>query len=117
MPYTEAYKPLDDYHDKTEINSILTELENVIQSRINNTVNKVYPVGSVYMSINNTNPQVLFGGEWERIENSLIVGGGSTINNYYWDNNSKSMILDYGDSDAEEQDISQLHLYMWKRTR
>lgn len=116
LPYTEAYKPLVDYNDKEEISDLLSELEEIIQARIDDNINKVYPIGSVYMSINNTNPKYLFGGEWERIENSLIVGGGSTINNYYWDSSSKSMILDYGDSDAEEQDMSQLHLYMWKRT-
>ena len=116
LPYTEAYEPLENYHDKAEIEEILDGLEEIIQSRINDTVSQVYPVGSVYMSINNTNPQVLFGGEWERIENNLIVGGGSTINNYYWDSSSKSMVLDYGEPDSDEQDISQLHVYMWKRT-
>lgn len=34
-------------------------------SYINNLLNTIYPVGSIYMSVNNTNPSTLFGGTWE----------------------------------------------------
>ena len=34
---------------------------------------KVYPVGAVYMSVNNTDPGTLFGGTWGQIQNSLGV--------------------------------------------
>ena len=33
-----------------------------------------YPVGAVYISIENVSPQVLFGGEWERIEGRFLLG-------------------------------------------
>lgn len=40
------------------------ELENI---RVNSTTlsKLIYPVGSIYMSVNSTNPQYLFGGTWE----------------------------------------------------
>lgn len=44
-------------------------------------LNLAYPIGSVYLSINNTNPGTLFGGIWRRIEGFyLYAGSDSTLN-------------------------------------
>ena len=40
-------------------------------------VDLVYPVGSIYMSVNGTNPGTLFGGTWERLEDRFLLGAGS----------------------------------------
>lgn len=37
----------------------------------------IYPIGSIYMSISNTNPGVLFGGAWEQITGRFLLGAGS----------------------------------------
>lgn len=34
----------------------------------------IYPVGSIYMNVNNTNPSLLFGGTWEQIRGKFLVG-------------------------------------------
>lgn len=35
---------------------------------------QIYPVGSIYLSVNATNPSVLFGGTWEQIKGKFLVG-------------------------------------------
>lgn len=40
--------------------------------------NKIYPVGSIYMSVNSTDPSELFGGEWERIRDKFLLACGDT---------------------------------------
>lgn len=48
--------------------------------------NKLYPIGSIYMSVNATNPAELFGGTWEQIKGRFLVGTGSNDANTtdYW---------------------------------
>ena len=40
--------------------------------------NMVYPVGSIYMSVNNVSPGTLFGGTWERIQDTFLLSAGSS---------------------------------------
>ena len=48
--------------------------------KVNNTniFDLIYPVGSIYMSINSTSPKVLFGGTWERIIGRFLFGCGDS---------------------------------------
>jgi len=39
---------------------------------------KIYPVGSIYMSVNSTNPGTLFGGTWTQIQNRFLLACGSS---------------------------------------
>lgn len=41
-------------------------------------LSKIYPVGSVYMSVNNTSPASFLGGTWERIQDRFLLGAGSS---------------------------------------
>lgn len=41
-------------------------------------VNIVYPIGSIYMAVNSTNPQTIFGGTWERIQDRFLIGAGNS---------------------------------------
>ena len=37
----------------------------------------MYPVGSIYISVNSTSPQTLFGGTWEAIQGKFLLGQSS----------------------------------------
>jgi hypothetical protein len=41
----------------------------------------MYPIGSVYISVNNTNPQVLFGGTWVQVKDRFLLGCGDMYSN------------------------------------
>ena len=41
-------------------------------------VDLIYPVGSIYMSVNVTNPKKLFGGTWERIQGRFLLGASNS---------------------------------------
>ena len=64
----EIYVAATDY---TSIDSRLTTLEN-------NYISNIYPVGSIYIGVNNTNPGTLFGGTWVSFgEGRTLVGVGT----------------------------------------
>ena len=39
---------------------------------------KIYPIGSIYMSVNSTSPATLFGGTWEQIKDTFLLASGDT---------------------------------------
>ena len=43
------------------------------------SISDIYPVGSIYMSVNNINPSTLFGfGTWEQIKDTFLLSAGDT---------------------------------------
>lgn len=44
----------------------------------NYILDNVYPVGSIYMSVNSTNPKNLFGGTWKQIQGRFLFGMNSS---------------------------------------
>lgn len=51
---------------------------NVIRYIPNQILDIVYPVGSIYMSVNDINPANLFGGTWEQIKDRFLLAKGDT---------------------------------------
>lgn len=60
----------------------LVEITSQIQNQMNNlqqnVLNLIYPVGSIYISINSASPQTFIGGIWERIQDKFLLSAGDT---------------------------------------
>ena len=52
-----------------------TDILNLMASLI---LDSTYPVGSIYMSVNNSNPDTLLGGTWEKIQDRFLLASGTT---------------------------------------
>lgn len=53
-------------------------LDGLIVKDISGIANLIYPVGSIYMSMNAADPSTLFGGEWERVQDAFLLAASSS---------------------------------------
>ena len=44
--------------------------------RVQLPLDMFYPIGSIYITLNNDNPSIYFGGEWEKIKGRFLLGTG-----------------------------------------
>lgn len=47
------------------------------ETSVTSLIDLVYPVGAVYISMNQTSPQTLFGGTWTQIQGRFLIGAGT----------------------------------------
>ena len=57
------------------------DFTNAYKTKIDNMFSLIYPVGSIYMSVNSTSPASLFGGTWEQLKDRFLLGAGSSYSN------------------------------------
>ena len=91
------------FYDESEVDNLLNSKQNTLVSgtnikTINNqsllgqgnisiqgggsdVVDLVYPIGSIYMSVNSTSPSTLFGGTWEKIKDTFLLASGDIYSN------------------------------------
>ena len=53
----------------------------ISQENVTGITDLVYPVGSIYMSVNNTSPATLFGGTWEQLKDKFLLSAGNIYTN------------------------------------
>lgn len=57
-----------------------SDVQDQIDARVKSAdlLDKVYPVGAVYISVSNTSPATLFGGAWEAISDRFLLAAGNS---------------------------------------
>ncbi len=53
------------------------KLKEMIEKEVNNKLLSKYPIGSIYMSVNSTNPSTFIGGTWEQLKDKFLLGVGN----------------------------------------
>jgi hypothetical protein len=83
----EGYETLDDWVLNANIRAYKIVSNNLIydadraaalENEWKNAGSFIYPVGSIYMSVNPTNPEYFFGGKWEQLKDMFLLGAGDT---------------------------------------
>lgn len=58
------------------IEEVSNVVEKVLDDKLNEKMLKQYPVGSIYISENSTNPKEFIGGEWEQVKDRFLLSAG-----------------------------------------
>jgi hypothetical protein len=60
-------------NDRTNAPSI-----HAVREAVNNNWLSIYPIGSIYMNVNDVNPSTIFGGTWEKIEGKFLLSSSNS---------------------------------------
>ena len=65
--------------NNSEVTYTKSEIDTLLSAKldISAVLNSIFPVGSIYMSVDGTSPAVLFGGSWQKLEDKFLLGDGS----------------------------------------
>lgn len=82
-----ATTPLD---DKAQVVDSLDQITDnrtnapsirAVNERFGDIWEQIYPVGSIYLSVNAVDPSIMFGGTWVQIKDKFLLGAGDTFTN------------------------------------
>lgn len=79
-PLTSIARVIDNLNAQTNDRTNAPSIH-AVREAVNNNWLSIYPVGSIYMSVNNVNPSTVFGGTWEQIKDKFLLACGDTYNN------------------------------------
>ena len=72
-------------------------------------IDKIYPVGSIYMSMSLTSPSSLFGGTWQRIQSRYLMASDSTYTAGETGGNNDAVVVSHSHSASSEVDGGHSH--------
>lgn len=62
---------------QNQINDMGTNMSAEVRE-LQNQINEIYPVGSVYLAMNDISPASIFGGVWEKIKDKFLLASGDS---------------------------------------
>ena len=73
----------DEYLNKNGVLTLWSKIKDYVDNHGGGggggpSFNQIYPVGSIYMSVNSTDPGTMFGGEWQRLTDAFLLAAGTT---------------------------------------
>lgn len=71
-----SFNSLVHYHENMV--KLITDMISEVNRKQTN-FNEIYPVGHVYISLDATDPSLLFGGTWERIRDMFLLASGTAV--------------------------------------
>lgn len=87
-------KEMSDASENSVMNKVIKAY---VDKVFNDAKLEAHPIGSLYYSFDATEPSVLFGGSWERIEGKFILAAGT-----YTDKNGEKRTFEVGGNDSGE---------------
>ena len=78
IEWFETIKNIMDENVAGNLKKEIGEIADNLQNQINNIWDKIYPIGAIYISVNNIDPKILFGGTWVRLGNGRVPIGVDT---------------------------------------
>lgn len=94
---------------KTQLQNIVL---NIIKDKPSDLIDIIYPVGYIYMSVNNTDPSVLFGGTWVQIKDTFLLACGDTYSNGATGGSANAVVVSHTHTQSQHQhEIGSLQRY------
>ena len=79
-PLTSIARVVDSLQEQTNDRTNAPSIR-AVKDAVNNNWLSIYPIGSIYMSVNNIDPSLVFGGTWSQIKDRFLLACGDTYNN------------------------------------
>lgn len=79
-PLTSIARVIDNISEQTNDRTNAPSIH-AVREAIQSVTIEAYPIGSIYMSVNEVDPAELFGGIWDKIENKFLLGSSDSFPN------------------------------------
>ena len=91
--YLTEHQDLSNYANRAELNNSLA-----MKVGYGDLFDLIYPVGSIYMSVNDVDPAHLFGGTWEQIKDKFLLASGDSYSNGSTGGSANAVVVSHNHS-------------------